>query len=597
MKLLRKFKKDPSESAGGNIADEVSKEEKNETAEAPSRWTFGSFLKHHRALTALLAVFLVVDLLLGTAYGYFHSKYLLLQFNDGKLQTVSSLSEEDKKTQNEEDEKSDEEMKELTQDMEQTQSVEATGDVTSDDGVTNILLIGTDDRTKKFNDNARGDSCILCSINNKLGKITLTSFERGQGVPILDGEYEGQYDWLTHSFRYGGADLMMKEIRECYKIDVTKYIRVNIYTYMQVVNSVGGIDVDLTEAEADNINHPEGTYTAGYISGMHVQNEVQQDLTVGVNHLNGATAMCYARLRSIDSDWHRVERQRTVILSCVDQIKNLSAFKLNSLFDEVLPLVQTNMTEGDIADLVMQASTLLNSDFEQWTMPLSNTYGVMTGMGGRSMYAVDFDTNASVLKAVVYNGESAETMTDYYDNLTTKTYKRSELYSQYSSYGSGTSSGNTVTSGTTVDGTAQTTEGTDAGTSTDGTTAVDGSATGQTANYEIVSVESDPATGVVTTTMRDTVTGAIVVTAVNPGTGAQTITAQDPTTGATYSSHTEGTTTTDTGTGTDTGTVTDGAAESAASAPSAAAATTPAATTPTTDQAAAQATADTTPAQ
>ena len=325
MKLLRKCKKDTSESAGGNTADEVLKEEKKEKTGALSKWTPGSFLKHHRALTALLAVFLVVDLLLGTAYGYFHSKYLLLQFNDGKLQTVSSLSAEDEKTQNEEDKKSDEEMKELTQDMEQTQSVEATGDVTSDDGVTNILLIGTDDRTKKFNDNARGDSCILCSINNKLGKITLTSFERGQGVPILDGEYEGQYDWLTHSFRYGGADLMMKEIRECYKIDVTKYIRVNIYTNMQVVNSVGGIDVDLTEAEANNINHPEGTYTAGYISGMHVENEVQQDLTVGVNHLNGATAMCYARLRSIDSDWHRVERQRTVILSCVDQIKNLSA--------------------------------------------------------------------------------------------------------------------------------------------------------------------------------------------------------------------------------------------------------------------------------
>ena len=82
---------------------------------------------------------------------------------------------------------------------------------------------------------------------------------------------------------------------------------------------------------------------------MHVEKEVQQDLVPGINHLNGATAMCYARLRAIDDDWHRVERQRKVILAAVENLKKLSVTELDKLLNNVLPLVQTNLTEGDIA--------------------------------------------------------------------------------------------------------------------------------------------------------------------------------------------------------------------------------------------------------
>lgn len=60
------------------------------------------------------------------------------------------------------------------------------------------------------------------------------------GVPILEGKYKGQYDWLTHTFRYGGADLMMREVRECFKVDVERYIRVNFTTFKKGIDSVGG---------------------------------------------------------------------------------------------------------------------------------------------------------------------------------------------------------------------------------------------------------------------------------------------------------------------------------------------------------------------
>ncbi|WP_130838067.1 LCP family protein [Lachnoclostridium sp. Marseille-P6806] len=477
----------------------------------------GSFRKRHRVLTSLVCVFLAIDLLLGAAYGYFHSKYLLLQFSSGLR--GAALTEEELAAMKAEDDRNAEEMAKQTADMEEAASVEARGNIENDDAVYNILLIGTDDRTKAFSDNARGDSCILCSINTRTGRITLVSFERGMGMPVLDGEYEGQYDWLTHCFRYGGADLMMQEIRECFKLDVDKYVRVNLWTYMQLVDSVGGIDMDMTEAEVNNINHPEGSYTVGYIRGMHVEDSIQQDLEPGVNHLNGATAMVYARLRSIDSDWRRIERQRKVILACVDQVKHLNALQLDKLFNEVLPLVQTNLTERDIANLLTNAPAILNADFQQMTVPLAHTYGVMRGLGGRSMFAIDFDTNSKALKSVLYGDDSAEETTAYYENLETPTYRRGMGGS--SAYRSGGSS-----SGAASSAPAQPAAGT--------------AGTGASVPLEVVSTETDPLTGVVTITYRDPATGALTVTAVNPSTGAQTTTVQDPSTGETVTAHSEG---------------------------------------------------------
>ena len=232
-------------------------------------------------------------------------------------------------------------------------------------------------------------------------------------------------------FWYGGPYLMTRQIRENFKVDVTKYIRVNIRTFMELVDSVGGVDIDMTEAECNNINHPEGTFTAGNIKGMHVENEVQQDLVPGINHLNGATAMCYARLRAIDDDWHRVERQRKVILAAVENLKKLSVTELDKLLNNVLPLVQTNLTEGDIAGLIPEAATFVNMDYDTTTFPLKHTYGLMDGMCGRKVLALDFETNAEELQNFLYGETTAEELSEKYGSATGEySYKNSESYKQ-----------------------------------------------------------------------------------------------------------------------------------------------------------------------
>ena len=351
-------------------------------------------------VTALVLVLIALLVMIGVFY--YKSKIGLLQYSDGTLTQQGSVDETDKELLAE-----SAAMEEALKDLEEKQAIEAEGDIFGDKDVFNILLIGTDDRTKDFSDNARGDSCMLMSINRKTMAVKLVSFERGMGVPILDGAYKGQYDWLTHTFRYGGADLMMREIHECFKIDVQHYVRANIYTFMQLVDSVGGVDIDLTRAEADYINHPEGTYGEYHIQEMNVADQIQT-VTVGVNHLNGATAMLYARCRYIDNDWHRVERQRNVIQAVVNQTKNLNLLELNSLLDEVLPLVQTNLTEKEITSLVLLAPNYQGITLEQMTIPADGTYGSMKGMGGRSMFSTDFNQNAQILKQFIYEIKSSE---------------------------------------------------------------------------------------------------------------------------------------------------------------------------------------------
>lgn len=255
------------------------------------------------------------------------------------------------------------------------------------DDLLNILLIGTDERSPEFSDDARADACMLFSLNKKTMQVKLISFERGMGVPVLDDAYKGQYDWLTHTFKYGGADLMMKEIRECFKIDVTHYVRVNFEAFEKAIDCIGGVDLYLSELEAKGLN-----------GQVYTNATTRTTVHEGLNHLDGYDALQYARIRFIDSDWNRIERQRKVVDRAIQQTKNLSLKELDNLLNEVLPLVQTNFTRKEITSLLPLSLKYKDITIEQMTVPAKGTYGNMVGMNNRNMFKVDFEKNAQIIK-------------------------------------------------------------------------------------------------------------------------------------------------------------------------------------------------------
>lgn len=280
------------------------------------------------------------------------------------------------------------------------------GEVYRDPAVVNILLLGTDERTTRFNTNARSDSMILVSIDTKNHTVKLGSFERGTGVPILEGEYRGQWDWLTHCFRYGGADLVMEEVQACYLLDCSHYVRTNIRAFMELIDVVGGVDVYLSEPEADYINHwYKYKYATNHVKEMSIKNELHT-VRVGQNHLDGPTAMLYARCRAVDNDFGRMKRQRIVMQAIFNQIKDLSIPELNNMLNTILPLIQTNFTRGELATLVLEVPNIISGDFETMQLPQTGTYGQMRGMEGRSLFAVDFQRNADDLHKFLYGDTS-----------------------------------------------------------------------------------------------------------------------------------------------------------------------------------------------
>ncbi len=335
--------------------------------------------------TILIILFLLLLRFVGMVYGYFHDKYSKI-YSEGDSK---NWSEDYEGTINVSDELT-EAMRESTvlAGLESMEAVEAEGEIVWDDSVFNVLLIGTDERTDgTYSDNARGDACMLLSVNISSGTpvISLVSLERGMGVPILHGPYTGQWDWLTHTFRYGGAELLMEEVSHCLKVDVDYYIRINFNIFVHAINTLGGVTVNFDQKEADAFRNM-GLGTA----------------VVGNNHLDGEMALNYARLRYIDSDWVRVQRQREIVLSVFEKCRNKSFDELDALVDSLLPLVKTNIPESKIAELMKLIPSLPKATTQQMTIPARGTYGHMVGMGGRNMFSVDFEQNSQILKDFLY---------------------------------------------------------------------------------------------------------------------------------------------------------------------------------------------------
>lgn len=350
----------------------------------------------------------IAVLLAVAAFLYVNGKLDLLRYNDGSVSEMGEIGAEE------------------DQDLDGTGLTHTEADMAvpegspfADEDVLNILLVGTDERTEavndadafthlnqldgtedttEFSDDARADSMILVSMDIKDHIIRLVSIERGTGVPILLDGYEDQYDWITHTFRYGGPKLTMKTVEECFNIEVDHFVRVNFNSFVQIVNAVGGVDIDITEMEAKALNWEVPS------NSMLIVNHVDP----GLNHFDGYTALQYARLRKIDNDWKRVERQRTVIEAVLDQVKNASVMELDNLLNTVLPLIQTNFTKTEIAALLVQLPGFLGCDVQQMSLPLQGTYGVRTGMDNRLMYDPDWVVNIKALQDFLYNDKTAE---------------------------------------------------------------------------------------------------------------------------------------------------------------------------------------------
>ena len=269
----------------------------------------------------------------------------------------------------------------------------------------NILLLGVDQRTP--DESCRSDTMIICSINTQTSEVKLTSLMRDIAVDYTDlGSNNGTYR-LNAANYFGGPELAMKTINELLGMNIEKYVMVNFTGFTQICEALGGIEIDITEEEMEQINiNSWNQYQIGLNNGWDESNleSTNEALTeYGENtHLNGRQALAYARIRKIDSDWERTNRQRKVLVAMMEKLEGTSAMELLQLGMTLQQYVETNMT---LDEIVSTAERVLNSGLsgaETMVIPVTDTYTQDTRNGQSMFYDVDWVTNTRELQNFIY---------------------------------------------------------------------------------------------------------------------------------------------------------------------------------------------------
>lgn len=205
--------------------------------------------------------------------------------------------------------------------------------------ITNIALFGIDTRAGGDTDAGLSDAVMILSINHQTNKVKLISIMRDSYVQI-----NGQGDKLTHAYGYGGAALAVKTLNENFNLDITEYVTVNFDQLANVVDAVGGITMDITEAERGLIN--------AHIGELNRAGSVYLYESGEGTHLNGQQAVGYARIRMIGNDQMRTSRQRHVIMAVFDKVMTMNVLQYPALAKAMIPMVTTSFSYSDVLEFL-----------------------------------------------------------------------------------------------------------------------------------------------------------------------------------------------------------------------------------------------------
>ena len=255
----------------------------------------------------------------------------------------------------------------------------------------NILLLGTDNRDDIDGGYSRTDSMIILSVNTETAEAKLTSLMRDTWVHI-DGHGNAK---LNAACVYGGPQLTMQTINENFDTNLQDYVLINITGLADVIDILGGVEIDITEEERKAIN--KGLFDLSSRSGMEKVEASGENIL-----LNGNQAVAFARIRMIDSDYKRTERQREVLLKLAGKLKDdVSVLTLASLVTSLMPYVETNL---DLADLVSLGTVGLKMDLDsidQLRLPADGTFESGT-FSGVWCIKPNFEKNAALLQEFIY---------------------------------------------------------------------------------------------------------------------------------------------------------------------------------------------------
>ena len=259
-----------------------------------------------------------------------------------------------------------------------------------DDTWRNILLIGTDTRERKSMA-GRSDTMMICSLNEETGEVKIISLARDTWVEMGD---KGHMNKLNAAHSFGGPNLLMQTINRVYDLNISEYVAVNFYGVADIVDAMGGVQVQLDKGEASVINN---TVNAEY--GNTKTEPIPKEASEAT--LNGAQALAYARIRKLDNDFGRQSRQRKIISGMIEKAKACSPLELIGLLKTGLQYVSTNLEMTDILSLTMTMMDKGLDNISMISIPSKGHYHYENN-DGTSKVIVDPEQCAQEIHAFIY---------------------------------------------------------------------------------------------------------------------------------------------------------------------------------------------------
>lgn len=264
----------------------------------------------------------------------------------------------------------------------------------SDSQIKNILLLGVDARSGDNQETSRSDVMMLVSVDSKHNCIKMTSFLRDTWVyiPTL-----GQNQRLNAACSSGGYQGVVDAIEYNFGVAVDGYAVVDFEMFKVLVDSLGGVEIDVTEAEAKEVTKHKTRY------GDVVLEE-------GKHNLTGEQALAYCRIRKIDSDFDRTQRQRTVMSAILSKAKR-SPLKLYSMASKSAPYVETNLSKSELMSIGLGAVKNIGGEYLQNKVPFEGTWWYDT-INGNSVISINVEDNKEKLIDYIYNKSAEEILAE-----------------------------------------------------------------------------------------------------------------------------------------------------------------------------------------
>lgn len=247
--------------------------------------------------------------------------------------------------------------------------------------ITNIAFFGVDRRNKS--DSGSSDSIIILTIDTKHNKVKMTSVMRDTYVHI-DGHGK---DKITYAYEYGGAALAVKTLNENFKLNIEDYVTVDFFDLQKIIDKLGGVQIDVQPDEIQYMN--------GYLKELTKLDNIQYvpQTKAGPQVLDGLHAVAYSRIRyTTGGDFVRTERQRTVLMQLLNKVKGGGSLKLASNINDLLPYVETSMTNMKILNMGTDVMKLGVNNIEQERFPID---GYCSGLYVNNVWYLNIDTDVT----------------------------------------------------------------------------------------------------------------------------------------------------------------------------------------------------------